>query len=155
MLYGDLTSAECEAVLANECYGHLGFIGDDGKPHVLPVTYVHSGEAIYSISEEGEKIDAMRQRPEVCLQAETLQLPDKWHSVQVWGTYEELNNKDLHAIQKLIEDYWERNESNQVILTPLRDIAVTASLPTVLWRINITKITGKSGGNPPDKSGLL
>ena len=147
MIYRDLGLEEAQSILHKECYGHIGFIDTSNKPNVLPITYVYSEDAIYSLSEEGEKIKAMHKQPNVCMQVEVLRSPDDWDSVQIWGTFEELKGSDLSKIKNLIDDYWKRNEAGQDVISPLRDIAVSEALPKVLWRINIEKIVGKQGGH--------
>ena len=147
MIYRDLTNNEIESVLHHECYGHLGFLNEGGDICVLPITYVYHDGKIYSIAEEGEKVRSMRKNPNVCLQVQQIDLPHAWSSVQLWGTYSELEKTEADALSTLIADFWHRFSKEYNIFSPIRDLGKSDSHPNVIYSIDIAKTVGKFGGH--------
>jgi nitroimidazol reductase NimA-like FMN-containing flavoprotein (pyridoxamine 5'-phosphate oxidase superfamily) len=64
----------------------------DDRPYVVPTNYVYDGAAIYAASGRGQKIDAMRTRPRVCLEVDEVDGSAAWRSVIARGVYEELTD---------------------------------------------------------------
>lgn len=145
MIDRDLTPEEIEELLQSQCYAHLGFTDEAGAVHVLPITYVCDDEYIYSYSMMGSKIEAMRHHPQVCVQVQELNLPDSWQSVQVWGTFSEIDKGAWDVVHKLISDFWSRTDINNVIYTPLRDFEQRIGDGNLVYRIKREKVIGKHG----------
>ena len=145
MIERDLTPEEIESVLQKQCYAHLGFVNAESVVNVLPITYVYDKQKLYSFSLEGEKIEAMRCNPDVCVQIEELQPPDSWHSVQVWGKYAELEKGSWDVVEKLIDSFWSTTDANNVLYTPLRDFKENTKYNTIVYEIAIERSIGKLG----------
>jgi nitroimidazol reductase NimA-like FMN-containing flavoprotein (pyridoxamine 5'-phosphate oxidase superfamily) len=88
-MFGTLHPDEIEDVLFARRVGHLACVVDD-KPYIVPITYAYDGQAIYSHTTPGRKVDALRARPEVAFEIEDLSDPRRWRSVILEGAYEEL-----------------------------------------------------------------
>lgn len=100
----DLTLSECEQVLKDNHYAHLGCI-DGGQPYVFPITYVYKDGFFHGLSLEGHKIDILRKNPNMCIQVQTVQSEYEWESVMCWGTFEEVTDeKEIQEIKLLIAD---------------------------------------------------
>lgn len=146
----ELSSDDIAAVLTSQCYGHLGCISSDGRPYVVPITYVYEDGCIYSFSFEGKKIALMRENPEVCFQVEDLSVEDSWKSVMSWGTFEELKGDDRkHVFTLLINRLWEDDDQlGHTMLLPFRESlealkAAKEDEGTILYRIRINESSGR------------
>jgi nitroimidazol reductase NimA-like FMN-containing flavoprotein (pyridoxamine 5'-phosphate oxidase superfamily) len=90
-MIGTLTREEIENVLGSEVLGRVACIVE-GRPYVVPVTYVYDGEnsAAYVHSAEGLKIRAMRANPEVCFEVEQIRDMANWRTVVAQARFEEV-----------------------------------------------------------------
>src|SRR6476469_3478114 len=102
-MFGQLQLREIENVISHQLIARLGCYAD-GKIYVVPISYAYDGKYIYAFSREGMKVEMMRKNPQVCLQIDNLGQMDNWQSVIVWGSFEELTDKELRndALQKLM-----------------------------------------------------
>lgn len=143
-----LTQAEMEAFLQRHYIGHLAVSDDQGRPYVVPVTYLYDPEShsIISYTAEGRKIDILRQNPQVCLAVtEVRQLTD-WQSVVIDGTFEELKDLDaMKGIQLLITRLQRViNEEGEQEVEFISDMSrAKPDHPKVIYRINIQEMNGR------------
>lgn len=144
-----LQENEISALLARNYIGRIGYIGDDGMPHILPVTYYFDQENNYliSYSGEGHKIDAMRQKPFVCVEVEEIEHLNSWDTVLLYGKYEEVHGADarhvLHVFSRGVAEVI-RQQTGE---TPqqLKEFSRPASESNhpVVYRIRVQKAEGK------------
>lgn len=92
-MLGTLNSDEIESLLFGQVLGRIGCIFN-GRPYVVPVTYVYDGRRVICHSAVGQKIEAMRERSEVCFEVEHVDSLGTWQSVVANGRYEELHGLD-------------------------------------------------------------
>jgi nitroimidazol reductase NimA-like FMN-containing flavoprotein (pyridoxamine 5'-phosphate oxidase superfamily) len=64
---------------------------------VVPVNYNFDGEFALIHSLPGLKINAMRNRPRVCLQVDEIEGEFRWRSVLAFGVYEEIKSGEERA----------------------------------------------------------
>jgi len=88
-MLGQLTNEEIEEVLMNNLLGRIG-CSNGKKVYVVPVNYVYDGHYIFAQSQEGLKIDMMRNNPNVCFEVDEVKDFINWQSVILWGVYQEL-----------------------------------------------------------------
>lgn len=62
-------------------------------PYIVPVTYYYDGEYIYGQSWEGQKMELMRENPNVCFQVDLSCNLDNWQSAVIFGQFEELKDE--------------------------------------------------------------
>ncbi len=137
--------------LLNENYiGHLAFIADD-RPFTIPITYYYDQkDAILAYSSEGHKIEAMRKNANVSLQVNEIINVDQWRSVLVHGTFEEMHGAEakfiLHEFAEGVKRVISKKENKkpQFISEFTSDVYSTGV--TVVYRIKISKMTGKKMG---------
>lgn len=60
----DLTLQECETILQDNHYGHLGSIDGD-EPYVIPITYVFHDGFLYAFLRDGKKSHLMKSHPKI------------------------------------------------------------------------------------------
>jgi uncharacterized protein len=98
MIFGELSANEVDELLTGESLGRLGCVSESG-PYVVPIQYAcESGcDGVVVHSLEGEKIRAMRERPDVCLEVDRVKNPVSWKSVVARGVFEELSGDEARA----------------------------------------------------------
>ncbi len=146
-MLGELTAQQIDAVLFNEVIGRIGCYGD-GRPYIVPVTYVFDGEAVYAHSAHGLKIQMMRANPSVCFQVDQRENLANWRSVLAWGTYEELRETAaMDALQLLVDRLAPVVISETVHLHDDVDAAAGKPLSNppkhIMYRIRLTEKTGR------------
>lgn len=100
----DLTKDECERILAENRYGHLGCCDGD-EPYVIPVTYVYRDGLCYGYTHAGRKVEVLRKNPKMCLQVEKVESAGRWESVVCWGNFEEVTDeKNIRDVKLLFAD---------------------------------------------------
>lgn len=103
-MLGDLTEGQIESVLYNLMIGRIGCHAND-ITYVVPITYAYNGEYVYGHTQEGMKVDMMRENPKVCFQVDSIENMGNWRSVIAWGTFEELKAaKDREVGLRLLQD---------------------------------------------------
>ncbi len=140
-------SREFALEMADKCeYAILSMIDPNGMPYCVPVTIARDNDVIYFHSaREGEKIDAMRKNPNVCMACvgDTKRALDKFttefESAILRGEACEVTSdaEKIHALRLICERHTPANMKEF-------DTAITRSLPrTAVWKIQISSITGK------------
>jgi uncharacterized protein len=82
-MLGQLTTEQCEQILASEVVGRIGCYADH-EVNIVPVTYVFDKGFVYAHSKEGHKINMMRKNPKVCFQVDRIENMASWRSVIGW-----------------------------------------------------------------------
>jgi nitroimidazol reductase NimA-like FMN-containing flavoprotein (pyridoxamine 5'-phosphate oxidase superfamily) len=94
-------------VLREELVAHLGLVDGD-EPYVTPISFVQMGDAIYLRTGPGRRLEVIRSRPHVCVEA-SRHVNDRgdWESVLVWGEADVLGAGDEadEAIGMLLYKY--------------------------------------------------
>lgn len=103
-MIGYLTAIQIEEVLANQVVGRIGCT-INGKIYVVPISYAFDDNSIYAHTQEGLKIEAMRNNPEVCFEVDDYTDMANWKSVIAWGRYEEITDAENRtaAIKILVQ----------------------------------------------------
>jgi nitroimidazol reductase NimA-like FMN-containing flavoprotein (pyridoxamine 5'-phosphate oxidase superfamily) len=83
-MMGKLTDNEIDEVLSTNLLGRIGCRNGE-KMYVIPVNYVYDGQYILAHSQEGLKIDIMRNNPSICFEVEEVKNFINWRSVIIWG----------------------------------------------------------------------
>lgn len=145
----DLEIEECLEILCNNYIGHLGYIS--GKsPFVIPITYFHDADekCILSYSSKGHKIEAMRRDKHVSFQVADIQSIQDWRSVQIHGTYEELNGstakKYLHKFAEGVQETIDGLEGEKPkFISDFSSRLQEREMP-IVYRIRVKGISGKA-----------
>lgn len=143
----DLTSQQCEEILAANHYGHLGCV-DGEEPYVVPITYLYKDGFLYGFSKEGHKIDLLRKNSRMCVQVEHVTSGDDWNSVICWGFFEEVADpKSAQDIKLLLGE-----EFGQVLITEgkapvspmIKNLHLQHAEGSVVYRMKPYRMSGKS-----------
>ena len=87
----ELTHPEIEDVLRNNYIGRIGCREGD-RIYIVPVNYLHDLGNVYCQSYEGQKVEMMRNNPDICFEMEELHSFNPWKTVVGWGIFEELSD---------------------------------------------------------------
>jgi len=143
-----LETTECIELLNNNYIGHLAFISQN-EPYIIPITFYYNQErnSIISYSAEGHKIDAMRKNDSVSFEVEEIKSVNNWRSVNVHGTFEELQGIDakyfLHEFAQKVKKLITLKEgSHPEFISEFSSKLYGQGIP-IVYRINIQEITGK------------
>jgi hypothetical protein len=100
-MLGELDKMQITNILSSQVIGRLAC--SDGKhPYIVPVTYTYDGKYIYGQSNEGTKLNILRKNPHVCFEVDMVTNMANWQSVVVYGTFEELTNKEADEARDIL-----------------------------------------------------
>jgi len=146
-MLGTLNEKEIEHLLVKQVTGRLGCHAN-GITYIVPINYIYRHPYILAHSAEGQKINMMRENPNVCFQVDEIKSVFRWKSVVAWGRFEEITDTDekqqamqglIHRIMPLAENPTEHPSHG--IVEKDTDIGLKVNL--VVYRIELSKITGR------------
>jgi len=142
MIVKELNEQECVQVLTASSFGHLA-CARDNKPYVVPITFAFADESIYSFSLMGQKIEWMRQNPEICLQVDDFRQDRGWKSVIVYGSFQEL--PDRIGSKRERDRAWSLLSKDVKWWEPgaLKPMTAAAGSAHLFYRIRIERLTGR------------
>lgn len=142
-----------EEILRQGEYGVLGFLGEDGYPRTLPLSYVYDeGRLYFHSAREGEKVEELHRDPRVSFTVVTgtKVLPDlfstAYQSVIAVGHVSVVEGEEKRqALRGLMKKYSsEYLESGEKYLQG-------AEKATLVYRMDLLQVTGKERKAPPEK----
>ncbi len=95
-MFGDLGKDAIETVLHHQIIGHLACHAND-LTYVVPISYAYENGCVYAHTEEGMKINMMRQNPKVCFEVYRMEDMANWQCVIAWGDFKEIKNETERA----------------------------------------------------------
>jgi uncharacterized protein len=145
-MFGNLTSVEIEKILYSQILGRIGCHAND-ITYIVPISYAYDGEFVYGLTQEGMKINIMRQNRHVCFEVENIPDMAHWQSVICWGDFEELPNRSErhHALEILHDRKLPSITSATTKISPswpFRPDNID-NIKGVVFRIRLMKKTGK------------
>jgi nitroimidazol reductase NimA-like FMN-containing flavoprotein (pyridoxamine 5'-phosphate oxidase superfamily) len=102
---------------------------DGGRPYLVPIPFGYDGEAVYSISGPGRKLEIMRAQPFVAFEVDEAIAEDRWRSVVADGEFEE------------VTDPIERERAIRIV-APSSGIE-NVSPDAIVYRIRLTRKSGR------------
>jgi nitroimidazol reductase NimA-like FMN-containing flavoprotein (pyridoxamine 5'-phosphate oxidase superfamily) len=115
------------------------------QPYVVPTGFAYQSEYLYGFSAVGQKVEWMRANRCVCVEIDNVTSLDRWLSVIVTGSYEEL--PDITDWNEDVIDAYELIRQRSLWSQPAYISAVhrdPSQRPTlVYYRIHIEKLTGR------------
>lgn len=138
---------------------HLGRLAccNGTQPYLVPFYFACEGNYVYSFSMIGKKIEWMRANPLVCIQADEVVGPQKWASIIVFGSYQELPDTPQWSIERATAFdllrrramWWEPAYAKKAIQGEVR------SPEPLFFRIHIDEITGRRATREPSSDPRL
>lgn len=148
MLIRELTRQECLDLLARAHLGRLA-CASENQPYIVPFFFAFDEHYLYSFSTVGQKIEWMRNNPNVCVEVDQVVSPQQWESVLVFGEYEEMpdvpewRNVREYARKRLLERnplWWEPSYAKTIVHDSERPLV------PFFYRIRVVRITGLRAG---------
>ena len=144
----NLEEKEGIELLKNNYVGYLAYVLGS-TPYIVPITYYYDSDThtITSYSSIGHKLDAMRKNPSVVLGVNKIDSVSNWQSIQVHGTFEELEGIDanhmLHEFSEGVKSILSRTKGNEPQFISEFSAKIESEAPPVVFRIKIGDIVGK------------
>lgn len=144
----NLEEKEGIELLKNNYIGHLAYI-IGSTPYIVPITYYYDSDThtITSYSSVGHKLDAMRKNPSVAMSVNEINSVSDWQSVQVHGTFQELESIDakhmLHEFSEGVKRVLNLTKQKKARYISEFSAKIESEAPPVVFRIKIGDITGK------------
>ncbi|SDM28506.1 pyridoxamine 5'-phosphate oxidase family protein [Kriegella aquimaris] len=144
----NLEEKEGIELLKNNYVGYLAYVLGS-TPYIVPITYYYDSDThtITSYSSIGHKLDAMRKNPSVVLGVNKIDSVSNWQSIQVHGTFEELEGIDakhmLHEFSEGVKSILSRTKGNDAKFISEFSAKIESEAPPVVFRIKIGDIVGK------------
>ncbi|HEY8448516.1 MAG TPA: pyridoxamine 5'-phosphate oxidase family protein [Thermomicrobiales bacterium] len=136
-MIGPLHPYDIGALLHRHHVGRLACLAD-GRPYVVPISYVYAGGLIYGYAQPGRKLSALRSDPRVCFEVDEQEDATTWRSVVADGTFEEVTDpvERKVALSLLAES-----------APPM--VAPSAGAPGVVFRLRLTGASGRFARRAP------
>jgi uncharacterized protein len=152
-----MSRSEIEEFLAWERTGRLGCVAPEGKPYVVPLSFVYEAGAVYYhwFSDEGRKVRNVTACPQVCFEADWASRDHlRYRSVIADGRIAELTDVPEKArILDLLADRFPEYATGAGHSEEVRGIIDTGRAAMAeavrIFRIGIESMTGKKKGPPP------
>jgi len=131
-MFGNLGEDAIETVLHHQIIGHIASHAND-TTYVVPISYAYEDGCIYAHSEEGMKINMMRQNPKVCFEVYRMENMGNWQCVIGWGNFEEITDEKERAaaLNILLK--------RDLPIIPSKTVQLTAEWPFVPEDLNVVK----------------
>jgi len=151
----ELTGAECWSLLGSADVASIAVV-DDGEPYVTPMSFVQRDDVILFRTGPGRRLDAIRKHPRVNVNLNEVNAETgDWHSVNIWGDAEIVDDDELEAeVISLFLDKYRQFEGPPASWGAPELVPGTA----VVVRVAIDAISGRSSGSafgPKTRPGRL
>jgi len=84
----ELDTKSIDEILNKVKLGYLGTVNDKGNPYIVPLAYRYLDGAIYlHIAETGEKMDNIRNNPNVCFSVTSLNPTSSMLRAEKWSDF--------------------------------------------------------------------
>ena len=142
MVINELSEQECFAFLERAWFGRLACCKEN-QPYIVQVAFAYRDKGLYVLSTLGQKIEWMRENPNVCVSTDEILGHPEWTSVIVTGTYRELveprYSDERRMARKLLEKHhgWWEN--------PLAERQAKVGdelIDSIYFRIEISSVSG-------------
>lgn len=142
-----LSPEAIETVLSQHYIAHLACSLDD-KPYVVPITYYYDADSnsLIGYTAEGQKVNILRQNPQVSVAISHIDNLSHWQSVILEGQFEEITGTaSMQALQLLITKLEALvNQEGKQHVAQIRDVARAREDGTkVIYRIRLTAKHGR------------
>ena len=98
---GELNEQQINNLLTSQAIGRIACC-DGHHPYIVPVMYSYDGHYIYGQSTEGQKMELMRENPNVCFQVDLSCDLNNWQSAIAFGQFEELQDETASTAREFL-----------------------------------------------------
>jgi len=145
----EISKDESIEILKKCTYGTLSLITHENKPYAIPLNYVYDDAIYFHCAKNGAKIQAIQNCNDVCFtvvgdyEIIAEKYNTEYESVIVFGRISEISDIESKTdkLVLLTKKYYETDESI------IREKCLKCGDRTSVYKISITKVTGKSNIN--------
>ena len=145
---GELNEQQINNLLTSQAIGRIACC-DGHHPYIVPVIYSYDGHYIYGQSTEGQKLELMRENPNVCFQVDLSCDLNNWQSAIAFGQFEELQDETASTAREFLfskvlplmtpsaihqHEHWEGNG---------HEISDKDQIKPIMFRIKINEKSGR------------
>jgi hypothetical protein len=145
-MFHELNPDQIDSLLLGQVMGRLACT-DGRKPYIFPVTYCYSGKYIYGQTNNGTKLDMLRQNPEVCFEVDSAMDMNNWQSVIISGVFEELSQKEILAARDILFNRIFQLMTNSRVHAHEHEVVTEVDdsnrVKEIIYRIEIREISGR------------
>lgn len=144
-----LNQYTCEYILSVNYVGYLSYIKNN-QPFTVPITYFFDSQrnVILGYSNEGQKIKAMRNNPNISFTVTEINSLNNWKSVMVLGIYNEIDKSIaksyLHEFSLGVKYTITKVGHKRPNFLSEFTSKVNSDDASVVFSIDINEITGRS-----------
>ena len=146
-MLGALNDIQVKNLLSSQSIGRLACTNGN-QPYIVPVTYLYDGKCIYGQTNDGMKLEILRNNPNVCFEVDLMTDMRNWQSVVVYGSFEELQGEEEDAAREklfsrvlpLMTGSTLHPYGHKVNNATVDD---STRVKNIMYRIVINKITGR------------
>lgn len=134
----ELTPGEIEEFLRGQRIARLGCHAR-GAMYVVPLIYAYGDGAVVTVTQEGRKVEMLRESPRVCVEVDEYDADGRgsWRSVIAYGNAEELAGEEIEAALALLRERFARTAGREAVPRPL-------SPGVVVLRIRLDDVSGRA-----------
>ena len=137
--FSDLTTEECEALLARTHVGRIAYVLESGAD-IEPIGYVFDRTWLFGRTSPGTKLTALGHRPWVAFEVDEVEGRFDWQSVVVHGSFRVLASEGSEHDVRLYERAEQMVKSVDPLVGTKDD---QASFRTVMFGIHIDDMVGR------------
>jgi nitroimidazol reductase NimA-like FMN-containing flavoprotein (pyridoxamine 5'-phosphate oxidase superfamily) len=152
---------QLHAVLDAGLVAHIGMVGADGQPFVLPVAYARDGERILIHGSTGSRLfRSLAEGAPACLTVtlfdgivvarSTFESSMNYRSAMVLGAFSKLSDADAEAGLALITEHLIPGRNAEVRANAKKELAATMVLAVPLTEASVKIRTGGPNDDPDD-----
>jgi nitroimidazol reductase NimA-like FMN-containing flavoprotein (pyridoxamine 5'-phosphate oxidase superfamily) len=158
MFIQQMSQEECFKFLARARLGRLA-CAKDNQPYIVPIYFALDRSALddvclYGFTTLGQKTEWMRANPQLCVEVDDVKGRERWESLVIFGTYEELADTGEQAPNhrravELLQEHavWWQPGVATFAAKAQRD-GPKPFVP-IFYRIKVHEVTGHRCGVPP------
>lgn len=134
----ELDRDEIEEFLRDQRIARLGCHAA-GETYVVPVIYAYDGGAVVTVTQEGRKVEMLRENPRVCVEVDEYDADGRgsWRSVIGYGAAEELAGDEIQDALAVLRERFARAAGREAEPRPLGP-------GTVVLRIRLDEVSGRA-----------
>jgi nitroimidazol reductase NimA-like FMN-containing flavoprotein (pyridoxamine 5'-phosphate oxidase superfamily) len=134
----ELAPDEIEEFLHGQRIARLGCHAS-GETYVVPVIYAYGDGAVVTVTQEGRKVEMLRENPRVCVEIDEYDTDGRgsWRSVIAYGSAEELAGEEIEAALALLRERFARTAGREAAPRPLGP-------GVVVLRVRLDEVSGRA-----------
>ena len=145
-MLGELNDLQIKNILSSQVIGRIACSANN-KPYIVPITYVFDDDCLYCQTNEGTKLNILRNNPNVCFEVDVMFDMRNWQSVVITGKFEELKNGSAKKARDIFFNRIYPLSTSSTIHSHEHSVETKVDDSTrikyIMYKIRIKKMTGR------------